>query len=107
MKQMTIIPLVSEKSYAESLKNNVYTFRVPLNLNKNEIRSAVEQQFGVTVVNIKTLVQDGKTVRFNRGKHRYPGNTSRKDWKKAYVTLKDGDKLDVFDAVEQTEGEGK
>lgn len=107
MKQMTIIPLVSEKAYAESLKNNVYTFRVPLNLNKNEIRSAVEEQFGVTVVNIKTLVQDGKAVRYSRGKNRYPGTTSRKDWKKAYVTLKDGDKLNVFDAVEQTEGEGK
>lgn len=107
MKQMTIIPLVSEKAYAESLKNNVYTFRVPLNLNKNEIRSAVEEQFGVTVVNIKTLVQDGKAVRYSRGKNRYPGTTSRKDWKKAYVTLKDGDKLNVFDAVEQTEGGGK
>lgn len=107
MKQMTIIPLVSEKAYAESLKNNVYTFRVPLNLNKNEIRLAVEEQFGVTVVNIKTLVQDGKAVRYSRGKNRYPGTTSRKDWKKAYVTLKDGDKLNVFDAVEQTEGEGK
>lgn len=107
MKQMTIIPLVSEKTYAESLKNNVYTFRVPLNLNKNEIRQAVEEQFGVTVVNIKTLVQDGKTVRFSRGKNRYPGTTTRKDFKKAYVTLKDGDKLDVFDAVEQAEGEGK
>ncbi len=105
MKQMTIIPLVSEKAYAESLKNNVYTFRVPLNLNKNEIQAAVEAQFGVSVVSVKTLVQDGKAVRYSRGKNRYPGTTSRKDWKKAYVTLKDGDKLDVFDAVEQTEGD--
>lgn len=106
MKQMTIIPLVSEKSYAQSV-NNVYTFRVPLNLNKNEISRAIEEQFGVTVINIKTLVQNGKAVRFSRGKNRYPGNTTRKDTKKAYVTLKEGDKLNVFDAVEQQVEEKK
>ncbi len=102
MKSMTIIPLVSEKAYAQSI-NNVYTFKVPLALNKNEIKAAVQEQFGVTVTNIKTLVQDGKAMRFSRGKNRYPGTTSRRDWKKAYVTLKDGDKLNVFDTVEQTE----
>lgn len=41
MKSMTIIPVVSEKAYAQSA-GNVYTFRVPLNLNKNEIQAAVE-----------------------------------------------------------------
>lgn len=106
MKQMTIVPIVSEKAYAGSL-SNVYSFRVPLNLNKNEIKSAVEEQFGVTVVSVKTLVQDGKAIRFSRGKNRYPGNTTRKDTKKAYVTLKEGDKLDIFDAVEQQAEETK
>ena len=102
MKAMTIIPLVSEQAYAQSL-NNVYVFRVPLTLNKNEIREAVQSQFDVTVTSVKTLVQDGKAVRFSRGKNRYPGTTKRKDWKKAYVTLIDGDKIKVFDEVEQTE----
>ena len=106
MKQMTIIPRISEKAYAVSA-NGVYVFRVPLNLNKNEIKAAVEAQFDVTVLKVKTLVQDGKAVRFSRGKNRYPGMTTRKDWKKAYVTLKDGDKLDVFDAVEQQMEETK
>ena len=106
MKQMTIIPVVTEKAYAQSARH-VYTFRVPLTLNKNEIKAAVEAQFGVTVLQVKTLVQDGKTVRFSRGKNRYPGTTSRKDFKKAYVTLKDGDTLDVFDAVEQQTEETK
>lgn len=106
MKQTIIIPRVSEKAYAQSA-NGVYVLRVPLNLNKNEIKSAVEAQFGVTVVKVKTLVQDGKAVRFSRGKNRYPGITTRKDWKKAYVTLKEGDKLDVFDAVEQQMEETK
>ena len=97
MKAMTIIPLVSEQAYAQSL-NNVYVFRVPLTLNKNEIREAVQSQFDVTVTSVKTLVQDGKAVRFSRGKNRYPGTTKRKDWKKAYVTLKDGDNIKVFPA---------
>ncbi len=52
MKQTIIIPRVSEKAYAQSA-NGVYVLRVPLNLNKNEIKSAVEAQFGVTVVKVK------------------------------------------------------
>lgn len=103
MKLANIIPLVSEKAYANSL-NGVYVFKVPLTMNKNEIKKAVEEQFEVSVTNIKTLVQDGKAVRFSRGKRRYPGTTTRKDTKKAYVTLKSGDSIKVFDTQEQTEG---
>lgn len=102
MKSMVITPLVSEKAYAQTTQN-VYAFRVPLELNKNEIKAAVEAQFGVSVTNIKTLVQNGKAIRYSRGKNRYPGTTTRKDFKKAYVTLKDGDSIQVFDAPEQTE----
>lgn len=102
MKLAHITPLMSEKAYANSV-NGVYVFRVPLNLNKNEIKAAVEEQFNVSVTDIKTLVQSGKTVRFSRGKRRYPGTTTRKDSKKAYVTLKEGDSIKVFDTEEQTE----
>lgn len=102
MKLAHVTPVMSEKAYAESM-NNVYVFRVPLNLNKNEIQAAVEEQFGVGVVKVKTLVQDGKSVRFSRGKNRYPGKTTRQDFKKAYVTLKEGDSIKVFDEVEQKE----
>ena len=52
MKQTIIIPRVSEKAYAQSA-NGVYVLRVPLNLNKNEIKSAIEAQFGVTVVSTR------------------------------------------------------
>lgn len=102
MKLPHIIPVMSEKAYSSS-HSNVYVFKVPLGLNKNEIWQAVEEQFGVTVVNIKTLVQDGKSVRYSRGKGRYPGTTYRNDFKKAYVTLKEGDSIKVFDQVEQAE----
>ena len=106
MKAMTIIPLVSEQAYAQSL-NNVYVFRVPLTLNKNEIREAVQSQFDVTVTSVKTLVQDGKAVRFSRGKNRYPGTTKRTDSKKAYVTLASGSSLAIFEQPVEAEEEKK
>ena len=102
MKLLHITPVMSEKAYASSTQN-VYVFTVPLESNKNEIKLAVEKQFGVTVANIKTLIQDGKAVRFSRGKRRYPGTTNRKDVKKAYVTLQAGDSIKVFDTQEQKE----
>ena len=102
MKQMTITPLVSEKSYAQSA-NNVYVFKAPLGLNKNEIQKSIEEQFGATITSIRTLVQDGNTIRYSRGKRRYPGTTTRKDTKKVYVTLKDGDSIKVFDTQDQAE----
>ena len=97
MKTTLVIPKATEKSYQLSLANNTYIFIVPLKANKNEIKKAVEEQFEVTVTNIKTLIQSGKAIRFSRGKNRYPGTTNRSDIKKAYVTLKEGDKLNIFD----------
>lgn len=93
---ITVIPRATEKAYAQS-QNNVYVFNVPVSANKQQVAQAVEQQFGVKVVNIKTLVQSGKAIRFNRGKRRYPGTTHRSDSKKAYVTLAEGDKIQVFE----------
>lgn len=96
MSYILVTPRVSEKAYAQS-QNNVYVFNVPLTANKQQISGAVETQYDVKVTNVKTLVQSGKAVRFSRGKNRYPGNTTRKDTKKAYVTLADGSSIKVFD----------
>lgn len=96
MKMITIIPRATEKAYAQS-QNNVYVFNVPLSANKQEIVTAVEEQFEVKVTGIKTLVQSGKAIRFSRGKNRYPGTTNRKDTKKAYVTLAEGNSIQVFE----------
>jgi large subunit ribosomal protein L23 len=96
MTAISVIPRATEKAYAQS-QNNVYVFNVPLTANKQQVVSAVETQFNVKVTNIKTLVQSGKAVRFSRGKNRYPGTTTRKDSKKAYVTLAQGDSIQVFD----------
>lgn len=97
MTLISVIPRATEKAYAQSLSNNVYVFNVPLTANKQEIAAAVESQFEVKVERIKTLVQNGKAIRFSRGKRAQPGKTTRKDSKKAYVTLAAGDSIKVFD----------
>lgn len=102
MTSISVIPRATEKAYAQS-QNNVYVFNVPLTANKQEIAAAVETQFQVKVTGIKTLVQSGKAVRFSRGKNRYPGTTTRKDSKKAYVTLAKGDSIQVFDTPAEEE----
>lgn len=104
MSVLTIIPITSEKTYALSLQN-VYAFRVPLTANKQQIAAAVETQYGVSVVRIKTLVQNGKAVAFARGKRGRPGTTHRTDTKKAYVTLAEGDSIKVFEEPKSEEGE--
>lgn len=94
-----VTPVTTEKAYGLSLKN-VYVFNVPLAANKNEIVDAIESQYSVSVKEIKTLVQNGKAVRFSRGKNRYPGTTTRSDSKKAYVTLAAGSSLALFEQPE-------
>lgn len=103
MSILTIIPIASEKTYALSLQN-VYAFRVPLAANKQQISEAVEAQYGVSVINIKTLVQNGKSVAFSKGKRARPGKTNRRDIKKAYVTLAEGDSIKVFEETKTEEG---
>lgn len=97
-----VYPRATEKAYAVS-QNNVYVFNVPVDANKNDITSSVEAQYGVKVTGVKTIVQAGKTVRFSRGKNRYPGKTARSDSKKAYVTLAKGDSIKVFAEPEAKE----
>lgn len=102
MTAISVIPRATEKAYAQS-QNNVYIFNVPLTANKQQIIDAVEKQFEVKVTGIKTLVQNGKAVRFSRGKNRFPGKTVRKDTKKAYVTLAEGNSIQVFDQPAEEE----
>lgn len=103
MNIISVTPRATEKAYSLSTRQNTYVFDVPVSANKQQITDAVESQFSVKVTSIKTLVQTGKAVRFSRGKNRYPGTTSRKNTKKAYVTLSEGDSIKVFDEVEQGE----
>ncbi|MFP6710585.1 MAG: 50S ribosomal protein L23 [Rhodospirillales bacterium] len=85
-------PVITEKSTIISEHNQV-TFRVPLESTKPEIRAAVEGLFDVKVKAVNTIVQKGKVKRF-RG---HLGK--RSDYKKAIVTLVDGDSIDITTGV--------
>ena len=93
------IPRATEKAYSE-LTKNTYVFSVPTNLSKQAIAKAISEEFKVTVTGVKTLVRNGRPKRFSRGKHAYPGTTLTADKKIAYITVKAGDKIPVFE--EQT-----
>jgi large subunit ribosomal protein L23 len=89
----TIIrPVITEKATNASEHNQV-TFRVPLSATKPEIKEAVEGLFSVKVTAVNTLVMKGKTKRFKG----HPGK--RSDWKKAIVTLAEGQRIDVTTGV--------
>jgi len=91
---------MSEKAYAMS-SNSVYVFDVDKSVNKHEVTDAVEETYGVTVINIRTIIVKGKAKRLYRNR-RYE-NGRRSDVKKAYVTLKEGDAIPIFAAVEEAE----
>ena len=91
-RDVIIKPVVSEKSYG-LLDSNVYTFVVHPEASKPEIHDAVEAIFGVTVVRVNTLNRNGK-----RKRNRKTGTFgSRPDTKRAFVTLADGDRIDLFE----------
>ena len=105
-----ITPRATEKAYALTTEKNVYAFNVPLSLNKNQIKEAVEKECGVTVTAVRTIVQAGKVKRINKSRNpkRYvAGTTTQKDIKKAYVSLKEGDKIAIFEGAETENTEEK
>ena len=93
-------PRATEKSYLEQT-NRIYVFPVKKSMGKQEIAQMVEKEFNVTVTNVRTLIRNGKKTKFSKGKHAYPGITTRQDKKFAYVRLKKGDSIKVFDEPEE------
>lgn len=81
-------PLITEKGTRQE-KNRKYYFHVDLHAKKHEIREAVERLFNVQVTKVNTMRVGGK---WKRVRYR-PGLTP--DWKKAVVTLKEGQKIDL------------
>ena len=92
-------PRATEKSYLEQT-NRIYVFPVKRSMGKQEIAKMVEKEFNVTVTDVSTLIRKGKKTKFSKGKHAYPGITHRQDKKFAYVRLKKGDSIKVFDEPE-------
>lgn len=93
--QYTILasPLITEKATFANEVGNQVVFKVHPQANKIAIKNAVEQLFQVKVSQVRTLQYMGKKRRVGRSIGRKPA------WKKAYVTLADGDRIDFFGGV--------
>ena len=85
-------PVITEKSMMVS-ENGKVTFMVPLDASKNDVKAAVEAIFNVKVEKVNTIRQFGKT-KFFRGR-----KGERSDYKKALVTLADGQNIDVTTGI--------
>ena len=83
-------PVITEKASDDTGRRNAYTFRVPVDANKVEIRHAVEKLFEVKVEKVNTLKVRGKW----RVRGRSIGQTN--PWKKAMVVLSEGQTIDVL-----------
>lgn len=86
-------PLVTEKSTRQKDEGHQYVFEVDRNANKIEIQSAVELLFKVKVNHVRTLNVLGKMKRLGKRFGKRP------DWKKAVVTLREGDRIDFFEGA--------
>jgi len=83
--------LITEKGTADRERGNKYFFEVARSANKIEIKKAVEEVFSVNVLDVHTMRRQGKLKRLGVFSGRRP------HWKKAVVTLKPGEKIDVFE----------
>ncbi|RME39558.1 MAG: 50S ribosomal protein L23 [Deltaproteobacteria bacterium] len=83
-------PLITEKTSMVREGGNVVAFEVARDANKIEIKQAVEKAFDVKVENVNTVLVAGKVKRFGRNIGK------RSNWKKAYVTLAEGNEIDLF-----------
>lgn len=87
------IPRITEKGTRLKEKSNVLTFEVRTDANKVQVRKAIEGIFKVKVVDVTTVNVIGKRKRMGMRAGQ------RSDWKKAYVTLKPGEKIDIFEGA--------
>lgn len=83
-------PLLTEKSTAQMDSDNVYTFEVDRRATKDDVKSAVEQAFGVKVEKVTTQVRKGGSRRF-----RY-GTVAENSWKRAIVKVAEGQSIELF-----------
>jgi large subunit ribosomal protein L23 len=90
---VVISPLVTEKGTVVGEKSNQVVFRIRPNASKAQIREVIEDSFKVTVMKIRTANFLGKQRRRGRTLGHRP------NWKKAYITLKEGDRIEIFEGL--------
>lgn len=92
-REVIIRPVVTEASTELAEERGAYTFIVAKDANKLEIRHAVSKLFGVKVKSVRTMNYRGKVRRLGRNVGRRP------DYKKAVVTLAEGERIDVYEGI--------
>ncbi len=92
-RQIILEPIVTEKSTIARELYNKYSFKVIPGATKPQIANAIEKIFEVKVLKVHTINMDGKVKRLGRNLGR------RSAWKKAIVTLAEGDSVDFFEGV--------
>jgi large subunit ribosomal protein L23 len=90
---IVISPLVTEKGTVVGEKSHQVVFRIRPNASKAQIREVIEDSFKVTVEKIRTANFLGKQRRRGRTLGHRP------NWKKAYITLKEGDRIEIFEGL--------
>lgn len=91
--EVIVRPVITEKATEQLDRNQVYTFVVARQANKIEIAEAVEKLFNVKVDTVRTMQYRGKQRRVGRNVGQRPS------WKKAVVTLRAGDTIEIFEGV--------
>ena len=92
MSHVLVRPIITEKATILTERNNQVVFEVAPKANKHQIRDAVEAIYGVEVKKLATMIIPGKL------KRRGTSIGKRSNWKKAVVTLKEGQNIDFFAA---------
>ena len=90
-RKIILQPLLTEKSTKMTEETNTVAFKVSLRTNKIEIKKAVQKMFDVHVRDVRTMIVRGKTKRMGRFEGKRP------NWKKALVTLKEGETIDFLE----------
>lgn len=91
--EIIVRPLITERAAIMQETQNKVAFEVAVDANKNDIKRAVEELFDVTVLAVRTMNVKGKMKTMGR----FAGR--RASWKKAIVTLSEGDSLDFFEGA--------
>ena len=97
LSEVLVKPVLTEKANAQQEKLRRYAFRVNRKANKLEIKKAVEEFYGVTVVNVNTSVVPGKTKTRSTKAGYIQGRKSA--YKKALITIAEGENIDLYSNI--------
>jgi ribosomal protein L23 len=103
-KNLALLPRMSEKAYGTSETLHTYVFDVPLNASKQSVARAIKEQFEVEVESVNTHTVKGKAKRtYRKGSRGALGQ--RANVKRAYVRVKEGQGIPIFEAMKEEEAQ--